>query len=337
MHLNRECRYPDLSNLFVREDVTEDIADELAQVPQQAAALRTVLANPLPDVPAGDHCHSPYPCPFIDRCNPELPEHHISTLYQIRRHKRDALVADGIETIDQLNPEELPRGPARRQVESVRSGNLVVERGLARALRALRGTVAFLDFETINPPIPMWPGCSPYQALPVQMSCHILSGKRIDHHDWLATGPSDPRPELARALLRACAGAQSIVAWNASFERRCLETLADAVPQLRRKLLAVSDRIHDLLPIVRDHVYHPEFGGSFSLKRVAPALVPELDYDALDIANGSEASAKLEQLILHEDALNAAQAGVLCRELRKYCQLDTLALVKVYQRLRGLR
>jgi len=57
-------------------------------------------------------------------------------------------------------------------------------------------------------------------------------------------------------------------------------------------------RLVDLLPIVRSHVYHPDFGGSFSLKAVAPALVPGFTYDDLDIGNGGAASTALESLIL---------------------------------------
>jgi hypothetical protein len=47
---------------------------------------------------------------------------------------------------------------------------------------------------------------------------------------------------------------------------------AGALKKLRK-------RIVDLQPIVRECVYHREFGGSFSLKAVLPALVPGLGYD----------------------------------------------------------
>ncbi|MBZ5590542.1 MAG: DUF2779 domain-containing protein, partial [Acidobacteriia bacterium] len=96
----------------------------------------------------------------------------------------------------------------------------------------------------------------------------------IAHHEWLADGPGDPRPELARALVAACLGARTVVAYNAQFERRCIEMLADAVPELADDLLDIAERLADPLPIVREHVYHPDFHGSFSLKSVLPALVP---------------------------------------------------------------
>src|SRR5439155_1147219 len=56
MHLNPECRHPDLSNLFVREDVTALVEGALIGVPDELAAQRRMLEGPLPDVPIGEHC-----------------------------------------------------------------------------------------------------------------------------------------------------------------------------------------------------------------------------------------------------------------------------------------
>jgi hypothetical protein len=74
MHLNRECRHPDLSNLFLREDVTSRLSADLRGVPGNAASMIRQLAGPLPDVPTGRHCDAPYACPFRDRCWPAVPE-----------------------------------------------------------------------------------------------------------------------------------------------------------------------------------------------------------------------------------------------------------------------
>jgi hypothetical protein len=55
-----------------------------------------------------------------------------------------------------------------------------------------------------------------------------------------------------------------------------VEELAEAFPDLALDLRAVIDRIVDLLPIVRDHYYHPEMRGSWSIKAVLPTIAPEL-------------------------------------------------------------
>ena len=87
-----------------------------------------------------------------------------------------------------------------------------------------------------------------------------------------------------------------ILAYNASFEKLCIQGLADAVPGLAAPLMAMADRIKDLLPVVRDHVYHLDFLGSFSLKAVLPALVPELTYGRLDTLALLRLLGRLEEL-----------------------------------------
>ncbi len=84
MHLNRECRHPDLSNLFVREDVTEKAEELLASVPASICVMQNALQGPLPEVAIGAHCTEPYECPFINRCWPTLLDHHVRTLHGLR-------------------------------------------------------------------------------------------------------------------------------------------------------------------------------------------------------------------------------------------------------------
>ena len=336
MHLDRDCRFPDLSNLFAREDVTEDVEAFLPSIPGHLARMKRAIDGPLPEVAVGPHCSEPYECPFQARCFAPLPDHHVSTLY-LGRKLTAALLAGGVESI-----RDIPGGAAlsavqARQVEAVKTGRVVVAEGLAAALTTLVAPVAYLDFETIAPAIPVWNGCGPYLAVPVQLSCHVLDARgATTHHEHLAEGPGDPRPAMAEAVIQACQGAATVVAYNASFERRCLEHLAEQVPARREALLAVAARLVDLLPMVRDHVYHPAFGGSFSMKTVGPALVPGLDYAGMEIGEGGTASAVLERLLLSGEPAGAAERATVRRQLLDYCRQDTLAMVKVVERLRAL-
>jgi len=333
MHLNRACTYPDLSNLFVREDVTERIGPALRSAPGVIASLAAALSGPLPEIATGSHCNTPYPCPFLERCWPRLPDNHVSTLYGIRATKLVKLVADGINTLHDLPPDFTASAPALRQIRSIRAGGVIVEEGLREALAGLEPPIAYLDFETISPAVPAWPGCHPCEQVPVQFSCHVLGPGGLAHHEWMAEGPGDPREEFARALISACAGDRTIVAFGAPFERRCIAALADFLPHLRADLMALSGRIRDLLPIVRDHVYHPDFGGSFSLKDVLPALVPGLGYDDLEIQDGTTASTALQALLLDADALGPEERRTIRRALLGYCERDSLAMVRLHERL----
>jgi hypothetical protein len=280
-------------------------------------------------------CHQPYECPFFSRCSQELPAHHIGTLYRVRRAGED-LIARGIATIHQLPAGGLS-AIQERQRQAVRTGRLIVEPRLARALQEFREPLSFLDFETVGLAIPVWDGCHPYDAVPAQFSCHHLAvDGSLTHDEWIADGPGDPRPEIARRLVAACSGPQPIVAYSAGFERRCIELLTPAVPKLAAELQAIAGRLADLLPVVSDHVYHPDFYGSFSLKAVLPALVPGPGYEDLDVAEGTTASAELERLMFHGDEMETAERQRLREALLRYCALDTMGLVGLLQRLREL-
>jgi hypothetical protein len=317
-------------------DVTGAVEPLLPGIERAAAAQLGMLAGALPAVPIGPHCHAPYECPFLARCWPEPPPHHVSTLYGLRARALE-LDAQGFESIHDLPEEvELP-AIAARQRRAVLGGHMIVEPGLGAALAALAPPLAFLDFETVSRAIPVWPGCWPYDAVPVQFSCHVLApGGALRHHEWLAVGAGDPRPALAEALLDACAGAARVVAYNAGFERRCLERVAAAVPARRGELLAVADRLVDLLPIVRNHVYHPDFGGGFSLKQVLPALVPGLGYGDLAVREGGTATLLLVRLLLGGEEMTAEDRQRLRADLLAYGTRDTLGLVRILERLRDL-
>jgi len=336
MHLNRECRYPDLSNLFVRADLSEQAGELLPSVKTEIAAQLRLLQGPIPEVVPGRFCTDPRECPFIGRCWPHLPDHHISTLYRIGQ-KAAELEELGFTTILDL-PAVFPLSAiAARQRLSVVEKRVVVEPGLKEALARWEPPIAFLDFETIQPAIPVWNGCRPYDQIPVQFSCHVLNGSgKVEHFEWMADGPGDPRKELVDRVSDAVQNAKVILAYNAPFERRCLDDIKACLPRFGRKVDDITARIDDLLPVVRDHVYHPEFKGSFGLKSVFPALVPGKGYDGLEIADGQAASNQLEALLLKGASLPPEKKANIHEALLRYCEMDTMAMVKLLERLKKL-
>lgn len=339
MHLNRACRHPDLSNLFVRRDVTQSVDAVLATIDLEIVQQRrAALEGTAPQVSTGDHCARPRACPFTDRCWPALPAHHVSTLYKIRKRTAAAYAAAGWETIAELPESVKLSAIAARQRRAVREGAMLVEHEqLVAALETLERPIAHLDFETIQPAIPRWPGCRPYDQIPVQLSCHIVDEHGAERHvEWLFDGNGDPRPAAARAILEACEGARVVTAYSSSFERSCIRRVAEACPADAPALHAIADALVDLLPIVREHVYHPEFGGTFSLKRVLPALVPELSYDGLPIAEGETAQVQLARLVLEPHEMSDRERREIRDALLRYCELDTRAMVALEARLRDL-
>jgi hypothetical protein len=333
--LNSEHRHQGPEPLFIATDLTEQIAPYVEAVRDHVPRHLEILAGPLPEAEIGPHCKESA-CPFRPRCWAGVPRHHVSTVYYAGK-KWPEWVRSGWVTVPQIPEGTKLKAEAVRQRRSVTEDRLIVEDGLGAALAKFRRPLVFLDFETIQPALPVWPGASPLDQLPVQFSVHAEDGRGGHaHFEYLAMGPEDCRPALAEALIRACEGTGSVVAYFASFERSCLENLMEAVPGRAAELAAIRDRLVDLHPIVRDHVYHPEFGGSFSLKKVLPALVPELSYDGMEIGEGQTASIEIERLMFDGKSLNADERETLTRNLLEYCKLDTWAMVRLHEVLGGM-
>ena len=336
MHLNRHHRWPDARPLFRRTDVTQDVNALVPQVADDIASQLGALSGECPKVAVGPHCSRPYECPFKARCWPTRAKHDVSELYGASR-KAEAWRESGYDTIEQLPRDVSLKGVASRQRRAIVDNTVIVEGDLAATLATLHTPLAFLDFETIGTAIPVWPRCAPYQGIPVQHSVHRLRDDGVVEHDaFLAEPGTDPREPLARHLLAATEGARTVLAWNASFESQRITDLAKALPHLSRPLRDLAGRMHDLLPIVRNHVYHPDFRGSFSLKAVGPALVPDLGYTGLSIADGGTASASLETYLLHPERLSTQERTDLRTALLAYCERDTLLLVKIFELLKTL-
>ncbi|UCC73719.1 MAG: DUF2779 domain-containing protein [Gemmatimonadota bacterium] len=334
MHLNGEYRHP-VGELFQRTDVTPQVEGLLPGVPDEIARQLEVINGPRPDTPIGPCCFEPDKCPFVDRCWPSVPDH-IRTLYSVGLKTAWKYMQEGIDTIWDIPPDRRLSAAARRQLRALEGGAMIVEPGLAEALAPFSGRLGFLDFETVGRAIPVWLGMAPWGAAPAQFSYHEESPDgSISHVGWLAEGPVDPRPALAQALVEACAAADRIVTYT-SFERRCIENLQQSVPNLADPLDAMKEKLIDLPTVIRDYVYHPDFGGSFSIKNVLTPLVPELSYDELAIADGKVASVEIARLLLAEDTIPADERHQLRRDLLEYCEQDTRAMVMLVRRLREL-
>jgi hypothetical protein len=218
--------------------------------------------------------------------------------------------------------------------EAAKSGRDFVEHGLAEMLPGAGPPASYLDFETANPAVPLYPGTHPFQNIPFQWSLHHDSGDaRLVHCEFLAGATGDPRREFCEALLAAVRDRDDPILVYSPFESRVLENLALNFPDLSDAIRAVRARLVDLLPIVRDCTYHVDFHGSFSIKSVAPALAPGFGYGDLDgVAEGGVAAAAFHEIVTGES--NPERVARLREQLLAYCARDTLALVQVHRALR---
>lgn len=341
MHLNREYRHLAGLPLFVRADVTQAIDPLMPEIPDRTVALVEVLDGPLPEVTIGSQCFYHNDCAFMDRCWPDDPDH-IRNMIGVGAKKTVEWMQKGVHTMSAIPSAAKLNDKQRRQLRAQREGRPVVEPGLADAVQPAVNArrLGFLDFETVGRAIPVWDSLGPWHQAAAQFSYHERGGGGVmSHAEFLAEGPEDPsqdpddpREPIARAMLAATANADLVVVYS-SFEKSRINDLAAFLPQLAEPLFALRDKLWDLLPVVNQNVYHPGFGGSFSLKYVLNPLVPDLSYDDLVIVDGKTASVEIARLLFVSGRIPPAERDKTRRALLEYCERDTLATVRLVERL----
>ena len=322
----------DYSGLFTTVDVTRNIAEWEQAVPAMVKRfVRLLSAKRPPKIAIGPHCMDPYPCPFQDFCWPEEVEHPVWTLPRAGDLAWE-LLAEGYLEIKDVPVDRLKTHDQKRVFEAVVRNAPTLSSDARNELRELRYPRFYLDFETIQFPVPFWPATRPYEALPFQWSCHVESASgELKHLDFLYDGGDPPMRAFAESLIRKLGGKGPILCYG-SYEARILREAATRFPDLAGPLQAITDRLFDLLPLTRKHYYHPDMQGSWSIKHVLPTIAPELDYEGLGAVQDGNAAGQAYLKILAADTPEECRAQ-LRKDLRAYCERDTLALVAVARHL----
>lgn len=331
-HINNECVHPDLSELFISQDITEEITSLQGHVVKKIFDLQNIVkTNSEPAVEIGPHCDSPFKCAFKDHCWKHIPEKSVFDLPGVSSKKTWDLIEKGIIKISDMDPADY-KGKTKRAIEVTKKMTAFIDSsGIATSINSWKWPLYFFDFETLGPAIPRFKGTKPYGQIPYQFSCHVWTSpkhKTLDHFEYLHTEASDPRSGVIKAMLDGLGTEGSIVAYNMAFEIGVIKKLTDFDPQNTSKLKALIERFVDPLPIFRENVYHPDFLGSFSIKSVAPALIGgTLKYDHLEIGDGSSAQAHADLIIRGNIDTKIKQSTI--DNLLTYCRQDTLAMVEL--------
>jgi hypothetical protein len=338
IHINKGYLYGDsldLSQFFTFEEISDKVQkrrESIAQLRQEAWHV-TRLEKPQPVFA----CINPRTCPCPDLCHPSLPSNPVYDLPYLGK-KAIKLREMGITAIEDI-PESFNLNPKQSKlVQAVKHRQPMIETSMIRqALSELRFPLHFLDYETFSPAIPLFPDYHPYEHILFQYSLVIVDApqaapKRID---FLFTENKDPAPSFATHLLSHLGTMGSVIVWNQGFEASRNKQLARHCPKQAHDLLAINERLFDLMRIFKDGLYiHPAFHGSASLKTVLPVLCPELGYEGLRINSGEEAS--LTWYHLHKGLIPGEKQAEIKAALKAYCYNDTFGLYAIWKHLFAL-
>jgi len=330
----------DLNQLFFISDVAEAVSTEILNIETNVAIAERILnSKEEPDIDLSVNCNKPYKCAFWQYCSRNIPEESVFQLYRLWFSKKIDYYRKGwISYRDLLNHAEISNEKQLRQMEYALAdkGTYVDKAGIRDFLNTLSYPLYFLDFETMQPPVPLYAGTRPYMQIPFQYSLHYIEteGGTLKHKEFLAESGPDPRRALAEQLCRDIPMNVCVTAYNKAFECTRLKELAAAFPDLAEHLLNIRDNIKDLLvPFQSGYYYNRAMGGSFSIKSVLPAIFPDdlsLNYHNLQgVHNGSEAMTLFPKI----KDMNAEDQQEARNNLLKYCELDTYAMVKVWEEL----
>jgi|FLOH01.1.fsa_nt_gi hypothetical protein len=339
VHINNQyVRHGNLeiNKLFTIADITETAMEKQGFIQEELEAIRSSIKGDCPKLDIGPHCSDPYGCDFTDHCWSHIPNYSIFNLSRLYTNKKFELYYKGILSFEDI-PIDYPLSQSQRhQVEAELSGNEIINvEGINEFLDQISYPLYFLDFETYQQAIPQFNNLRPYEQIPFQYSLHYIESENgeLKHSEFLGKEGADPRKELAQGLVDSIPNNACIVTYNASFEKRIIGELAEHFSEFATRLTGIRDNIIDLMvPFQNKHLYKKEMKGSYSIKYVLPALVPELSYKDLEISGGGQASETYAKLHLNEDKNKIDE---IRENLLEYCKLDTLAMVKILEVLEG--
>ncbi|MDD5333329.1 MAG: DUF2779 domain-containing protein [Rhodoferax sp.] len=340
-HIDSSWTYPgdeDYSGLLKENDLTAEAFSRGEEVRAWIAQAQSIDAMPAePVMETGAHCDTPYSCGFYDYCSRDEPkaEFPIYWLPRFGTAKVRELAELGVNDLSAVADDLLNAKQQRVKAHTLAGTVFFDTEGAAADLAVHSLPAYFLDFETIQFAVPIWKGTRPYQQNTFQFSLHTLSASgQLDHTEFLDISGNDPAEPFINALIAACGVEGPVYVYNAGFEMARINELAIRYPQFSEALLAINARVVDLLPIARERYYHPSQQGSWSIKKVLPAVVPELRYDALDgVQDGGMAMDAFLEAI-HPDTSVERKAQIE-QQLLAYCKLDTYAMVRLWQVFAG--
>lgn len=329
----------DLNQLFKKIDVTDEVVSKQAQVKQMIKDMNKYMEQkkePKDDI--GIHCFKPYKCPFFKYCTRHLPESNIFEINEINVNEKLKLYVEGIVSLEDLLKEDISNEAKQHiEYELYDKEDYIDKKSIKEFLNTLSEPLYFLDFETFALPIPKYDGTRPYQQVPFQYSLHYIEEGKLYHKEFLAESGVDPRKLIAESLVRDISKNVPVLAYYMSFEKGRIKELAETFPDLKDHLMSIHDNIKDLIVPFKNRSYYAKgMHGSASIKYVLPAMFPNdesLNYKNLELVhNGDEAMniyARLGEYPKEEQEY-------IRKRLLKYCELDTYAMVKIYEKLKQI-
>ncbi|MDB4728555.1 DUF2779 domain-containing protein [Saprospiraceae bacterium] len=325
-----------IENLFIVEEITEQVNETYADVQMKAIEALAFINGSEPEKRITLGCCNKLKCSFVQRHFHDLPDYTVYDISRIHINKLQTLVSNDILDIMDV-PSDFPLSKKQRlQVDIAQNDEIRINReAISGELNKLEYPLYFLDYETFSYVVPVQNGHRPYQQMLFQYSLHVVEypGAKVEHFEYLLNQKEEPVSNLLASLQENIdTDNGTVLVWNKRFEKDRNKECAEIYPEYSEFLLALNDRVYDLMDVFTKGYYsHPGFKGKTSLKNVLPVLCPELSYKILHVQNGLEANIKWHHWT--DGQYRGEENEFIKRALLKYCQLDTWAMVRIWEEL----
>ena len=336
-HINNEFVYQGDGNyayLFKVVDVTDQVIEHAKHVCDWVEQANETITGDLPHVDVSEHCYRPYECPFIHHCwkNVKTVEYPVSQFPGLTKKQKNEILRAGYEDARDVPVGFIDNENLLARLNAFKSGEQVISQELCDELSGLKFPRYYVDFETIGFAVPIWQGTRPYEQLPFQWSCHVeQESGSIEHTKFLDTSGNAPMRAFCETLIDAV-GKEGPICMYSNYERTILKSMQLRFPDMEEALQNIIERLYDLLIPIRKHYFHRDLQGSYSIKKVLPSVVPELNYDDLDNVQDGMMAQQAFLEIIHPDTSNERKQ-TLTDSLLQYCELDSYAMVKLVHNL----
>ena len=271
-------------------------------------------------------------CASFDYFNPGIPKPSIYNLPRIHKNKILLFSSERRFDLNDIDESEVS-GNQLSVLQAAKTNSPVInESVLEKFYEQVKYPLYFLDYETFSSAIPLLDGVKPYTHIPFQFSLHIIpseGSEELHHFEYLADGADLPIGMIKE--MQNCIGSTgSLVSWHKSFENTRNKEMAILYPDKANFLNDISARMIDLEDLFKGGYVDIAFGGSTSIKKVLPVIVPELSYDNMEVANGTDAMEAFTRML---EMPEGSDRKKLKKDMLEYCELDTLAMVRIFQKM----
>ena len=338
----------DINQLFNKEDMTHIAQEKQVEVKRNINRVNNVMevynSDKEPETDIGPYCLDKKRfnrCVFWEYCIRDLPKPNVFDIANMGNDKKFKKYYESKITFKDLeNDKDITTDRFVQQIdfELHNKEPAIDKEEIKEILDNLKYPLYFMDYESLQYAIPQLEKTKAYQQIPFQYSLHIIKeeGAPIEHKEFLADIDDENMIRtFAESMINNMPEDGSVIVYNKGFESHVNTEIGEMYDDLKEKMERINSNIVDFMaPFQKRQYYTKEMEGSYSIKKVLPALFPndpELNYDNLPLVhNGVEAP--IEFMGLKDKSPKKQEESR--QGLLKYCELDTYAMVKIWEKFK---